>query len=90
MIKSNTVIPAGFKVTKCPPGEANATPLRTLREQEEKALSLGFSSVKEMSQCERWDRENHEETFMEHFHDARVAGLSVNDALDEARAWMKK
>ena len=88
----NTVLPPGFVVTRCPPGTANATSLRTLRAQEEKALEMGYSGRVEMvtkknaaSVCDNDSdlRMQESEIYMETVCGARFAGLSSSDALDE-------
>lgn len=83
MANKNTVIPAGFVITKCPPGEANAKSLRQLRKEEETALEMGYAG--------RVDRhrslagESRSERYMEAVRDARASGLSTSDALDAGR-----
>jgi hypothetical protein len=83
-IKKQTVIPANFKITKCPPAEANATPLWKLRQEEEKALSLGFASRSEMLAQSELSAENRAERRNEAFGMARANGASVSDALDDS------
>lgn len=52
-IKKNTVIPAGFKVTKCPPAAAEAPSLYQLRRQaEERATTEAESEHRAESESE--------------------------------------
>ena len=57
----------GGTIKQCPAGDANATPLRTLRRQQDEAL----------------DSEQQAERSAERFGAARLNGASMNDALDE-------
>lgn len=81
-IKPQTVIPAGFKVTRCPPGSANATPLWVLRKQEEQAIEAGFNTYREW---QAFLTENQTERRNEIFGAARLNGASISDALDEGK-----
>jgi hypothetical protein len=61
----------GGTVTKCPARDGNATPLRTLRRQQEAG--------------ESFDSEQEAERRNESFGRARANGASVSDSLDESR-----
>ena len=77
-----TTLGANVTVTKLPPGEANATPLRILRQQAEEAAERGESRI---SLDERdVEAEHAAERRMETYGAARAGGMSVSDALDEA------
>ena len=78
-VKKQTVLPAGVKVTKCAPGVANATPIRNLRDEWERHADLSALGQREADMSER-----NAEIAMETYGAARLSGMSVSDALDEA------
>ena len=78
-VKSNTVIPAGFKITRCPPGQASGRSIYQLeREQEERlaAEAEQAATAGSMKASDRTDRENE-------YGAGIKAGLSVEQSIGE-------
>ncbi len=74
-IKKNTVIPTGFKITKCVPGRFNGPSNWELAQREERALASGESASR--------SDENRAERRAEIFGAALAGGLCADDALAE-------
>ena len=90
-IKPQTVIPAGFRITRCAPASketvAKVIPLWKLMQAEEAALAAGFSSLKEAQAAEYSASENASERYFETYGACRADGLSVSDSLDAANGY---
>jgi hypothetical protein len=90
-IKTNTVLPPGFKVTRCAPASkevvAKVVPLYKLLQAEEAALAAGFSSLKDAQAAQASASEHNSERYFETYGACRADGLSVSDSLDAANGY---
>ncbi len=75
-VKKNTVIPEGFKITKCPPGYAAGRSIYQLQREEEARLEAEATKV-EAAPADKSDRENE-------YGAGIKAGLSVEQSIGES------